>query len=254
MGVRQALGSGGGDPTALGYDLDTVPGCSTVFYPGPHVTNGHAMLSRNYDFPTATYAELTGGKPVPGARAMTADPFVLETDPDKGYRALYVSSYDLLGGCIDGMNEKGLVVALLADDNAENRLPSRGPGLNEITLTRYLLDRCATAKEARAALKDVEFHYSFTPCHYIVGDRSGDSFVWELTPDLKERSVVDGAGRPQIVTNHRISKFGTKDLPEGNSFDRYRRLQSEIDKLGLKLSPSAVRETNLCVAVPASVP
>jgi len=252
-GVAQVLKTSGADPTVLAYNLDVAPGCSTVFYPGSSVTNGHDMLSRNYDFPTSTYAQLTGRSPSPGARPMTADPFVLEIAPDKGYRSLFVASYDLLAGCIDGMNEKGLAVALLADDNAESRHPSTGPGLTEITLTRFLLDRCATAKEARAMLKDVDFRYSFTPCHYIVCDKSGDSFVWELTPDLKERTVVDGADRPQIVTNHRLSKFGTTDLPQGNSFDRYRKLDAEIQKQGGKLSPEAVRSTNLCVAVPPSV-
>ncbi|MBS1715390.1 MAG: linear amide C-N hydrolase [Armatimonadetes bacterium] len=251
-GVASVFKQSGADPTVLAYDMDVAPGCSTVFYPGASVSNGHSMMSRNYDFPTATYAQLTGRTASPGARAMTADPFVLEVVPDKGYRSLYVASYDLLGGCIDGINEKGLAVALLADDNAESRHPSSGPGLNEITLTRFLLDRCASAKEARAMLQDVEFRYSFTPCHYIVGDKSGDSFVWELTPDLKERTVVDGKGLPQIVTNHRLSKFGTSGLPQGNSFDRYRKLESEIQRQGGKLSPDAVRSTNLCVAVPPS--
>lgn len=252
-GVAKTYGAKGQDTTALGYDMDVEPGCSTVFYPGSSVTNGHSMLSRNYDFPTAKYAELTGRKAPAGARAMTADPYVFEVHPKKGYASLFVCAYDLLGGCVDGINEKGLAVALLADDMAEERIPTRGPGLSEVTVPRFLLDRCATAKEARKLLDGIEYHYSFTPCHYIVCDASGDSFVWELSPDLSKRYVVDGGGKPQIVTNHRLSKYGAKDLPQGNSFDRYKRLQSEISGKGGKLSPEDVRTTNLCVAVPATV-
>src|ERR1044072_8397085 len=51
-GARQALGARPGlDATTISYDMDFQPGCSVVYYPGSSVTNGHAMLSRNYDFP-----------------------------------------------------------------------------------------------------------------------------------------------------------------------------------------------------------
>src|ERR1041385_1138456 len=53
-------GENGFDPTSLGYDLNVRPGCSVVFYPMNSVAGGHAMLSRNYDFPTGTYSEITG--------------------------------------------------------------------------------------------------------------------------------------------------------------------------------------------------
>jgi hypothetical protein len=236
---------------ALAYNLDVKPGCSVVFYPGSHITNGHAMLSRNYDFPTGSYAEILGQPKPAKARSMTGDPYVLEIVPDKGFASLYIASYDLLIGCIDGINEKGLSVALLADDVSEKQAPQPGIGLNEISMTRFLLDRCATAKEARAALKDIAFSYSFTPCHYMIADASGDSFVWEISPDLKRRMAVDGKGKPQIVTNHLISDFGTDKLPEGNSFDRYRALQAEIAKRG-QHTPEQASTNNLCVAVPTN--
>ncbi|MBS1724460.1 MAG: linear amide C-N hydrolase [Armatimonadetes bacterium] len=238
------------DTTELPYDMGFAPACSTVFYPGSSVKNGHAMLSRNYDFSLATYAELTGRKAKPGQRAMTADPYVIESRPKDGYASLYVCAYDLLAGCIDGINEKGVAVALLADDMAESHVPTTGPGLTEVTLTRFVLDRCASAKEARKLLESAAYHYSFVPCHYMVCDASGDSFIWEISPDLKQRWMVPGEGKPQIVTNHRVSKYGTAKLPDGNSFDRFRRLQQEIAKKGGLLTPDEVRETNLCVAVP----
>jgi hypothetical protein len=243
-------GSDGFDPSALGYNLDLNVGCSVVFYPPANVTNGHAMLSRNYDFPTGTFAKFVGAPPVEGARSMTGDPYLIEMRPDKGYASLYMGSYDLLGGCIDGMNEKGVAVALLADDVSPNKQPSLNIGLRELTLTRYVLDRCATAKEARSLLANLPYHYMFIPCHYIICDARGDSFVWEVTADGKQRFIVDGKGKPQIATNHLLSKFGTENLPEGNSFDRFRRLTSEVSSRKAKVTPIEVLTINHCVAVP----
>lgn len=246
---RRRVGEGGFDPTSLGYDLGRRPGCSVVYYPPSSVSNGHAMVSRNYDFPTGTYSEITGAPPVPGARSMTGDPYVIEAHPDRGYASLYTCAYDLLG-CIDGINEKGVAVALLADDASPERKPSTGTGLSEVTLTRFVLDRCATAAEARRLLRDAPYHYSFIPCHYMICDASGDSFVWEITADLKRRFQVDGGGKPQVVTNHLLGRYGTEKLPEGNTFDRFRRLTHEIADRGARVTPDEVRTINQCVAVP----
>jgi hypothetical protein len=242
-------GEGGFDPTSLSYNLAGRPGCSVVYYPPSSVSNGHAMLSRNYDFPTGTYSEITGAPAVPGARSMTGDPYVIEAHPDRGYASLYTCAYDLLG-CVDGVNEKGLAVALLADDASPEKTPSVGAGLTEVTLTRFVLDRCATAAEARRLLRTAPYHYSFTPCHYMIGDASGDSFIWEITPDLKNRFQVDGSGSPQVVTNHLVSRYGTEKLPQGNTFDRFRRLSHEIAERRSRVTPDEVRTINQCVAVP----
>jgi penicillin V acylase-like amidase (Ntn superfamily) len=255
QGVAEAFGrraaENGFDPTVLLYNAAVVPGCSTVYYPGACVTTGHAMLSRNYDFSTDRYAELIGRQAPAGTRPFTADPYVIEVHPDRGHAALYVCAYNLLAA-IDGINEKGLAVALLADDSSPRIEPPRtdGTGVAELTMVRYLLDRCATAKEAREVLAAVPYSWSFVPCHYIVGDASGDSFVWEIAPDLTRRFVVDGGGAPQVVTNHLLSRF-PGELPQGNSFDRYRRLQARIREIGPKLTPEQVASTNACAAVPA---
>jgi len=51
-------------------------------------------------------------------------------------------------------NEKGLAVALLADDESTSLRPSMTPqaGVNEIHIMRYILDTCATAGEAKEVL------------------------------------------------------------------------------------------------------
>jgi penicillin V acylase-like amidase (Ntn superfamily) len=240
------------DYTSLPIDMSLNPACSVVFYPGSSVTNGHAMFSRNYDFPKASYGQLTRRGGDPNARSMTGDPYVIEMHPTKGYASLYTCAYDLLGGAVDGVNSKGVCVALLADDMSRERTRgTAGFGLSEVDLPRFVLDRAASAKEARKLLNNVPYFATFTPCHYIIGDASGDSFIFEVAADGKHY-ILDGGGKPQIVTNHSIAEYGTKNLPAGNSFDRYRALQKEIEAKG-KFSPEEVKTNNFCVAVPTNV-
>jgi len=237
------------DVTSLPIDLSMEPMCSVVFYPGANVSNGHAMISRNYDFPKASYSQLTRRPEVKGERSMTGDPYVIEMHPDHGYASLYTCAYDLLGGAIDGVNEKGVSVALLADDMSQTRTRGNGFGLSEVDLPRFVLDECASAAEARQKLKDVPYYATFTPCHYIIGDATGDSFIFEVGGDGKHY-IIDGGHKPQIITNHSIAEYGTANLPQGNSFDRYRRLQEELAKRNNKFTPTEVKEINYCVAVP----
>jgi hypothetical protein len=255
-GVAAAYGVAymqGSDPTSVPFDLDLKPGCSVVYYPGSSVKNHHAMLSRNYDFPKARYAELRGQEAPAGARSMTGDPYVIEMYPDQGFASLYTCAYDLVGGAIDGVNAKGVTVALLADDMSKTRTRGRvGYGLSEVDLPRFVLDHCATAQEARQALKELPYYSTFVPCHYIIGDAGGDSFIFEVGQDGRHY-MIPGSGKPQIVTNHSIAEYGTTGLPEGNSFDRYRRLQAELVKRKGKVSPADVKEINYCVAVPSGV-
>jgi predicted choloylglycine hydrolase len=255
LGVRDVYGMVKGvtnDVTSLPIDMSFKPGCSVIYYPGSSVTNGHAMFSRNYDFPKASYGELTRRGTVPGARSMTGDPFVIEMHPNRGYASLYTCAYDLVGGAVDGVNSRGVCVALLADDMSKSRTRGvPGFGLSEVDLPRFVLDRCASAQEARRLLKDVPYFATFTPCHYIIGDANGDSFIFEVAADGKHY-IIDGNGRPQIVTNHSIAEYGTTNLPQGNSFDRYRMLEKEIGAKR-KFTPLEVKENNFCVAVPKNV-
>ncbi len=60
-------------------------------------------------------------------------------------------------------------------------------GLAEQQVVRYLLDTCASAEEAKEALLLAKHYYFFTPCHFMVADRSGAAFVWEHSPRATAR-------------------------------------------------------------------
>ena len=213
-GVADHFGLDPADPTVtldwLGtYDLPA--GCSVGFYPGAWTKDGHALLSRNFDFPTATFTQIVGLPPLPNERPLAADPWVIELHPDQGYASIAIGIMDLMGA-MDGINEAGLAVALLADNETPDPEPTGSPqvGLAEQQVVRYLLDTCATIEEAKEALLLAKHYYFFTPCHFMVADRSGRSFVWEHSPRRNREVIVEpdpAADGRLVCTNHLLHRW-----------------------------------------------
>jgi hypothetical protein len=105
-----------------------------------------------------------------------------------------------------------LTVALLADNETPEPEPTGAPqvGLSEQQVVRYLLDTCATVDEAIDALRIAKHYYFFTPCHFVVADRSGRSFVWEHSTRRNHEVVVelDPAVNGRLVcTNHLLHRW-----------------------------------------------
>ncbi len=221
------------------YDLPA--GCSVAFYPGTGTKDGHGLLSRNFDFPTATFTQLVGLPPLADERPLGADPWVVELHPDEGYASIVVGIMDVMGG-MDGINEAGLTVALLADNETPEPEPTGRPqvGLSEQQVVRYLLDTCATVDEAKEALLMAKHYYFFTPCHFLVADRSGASFVWEHSPRRNHEVIVDADPRSHgrlVCTNHLLhqwpdpSRLPADDGPIGTAALTYHRWRTLTDSL-----------------------
>ena len=230
--------------------LGAPPGCSVAWLPS--TASGHPTLSRNYDFPTGTLTEILGSEAQPGELPMTARPYVVETHPtDGGPSCLFLCAYELLGGCIDGVNSEGLVVALLAIDEPVGGDPTLAPavGVNEIQLLRFLLETCASTAEAREALLAAKYSYMFLPCHFLVADAGGDSFVFERTANADH--LVEGGGDVQVVTNHLLhGRTSLDDLPADDgpsaTYARARRLTAAVaGRSGL--SPADIKAAHACV-------
>jgi hypothetical protein len=244
----------GHDFSALGYLLGPM-GCSVVFYPPSSTRGGHGVLSRNYDFTVGT---LMGTAPPAGTPGATGEPYILELHPDKGHASLAICSYDLLGGVLDGINSAGLTVAVLADDELmqTHDMQATGAaqvGFNEIQILRFLLDTCATVEDAKLALMSATTYYSFLPCHYIVGDREGNSFVWEWSHARNKQYIIAGDGQPQVTTNFMLHKYlATQALPTENStfgsFNRYRNLLGRISREQGHCTPEFMKTNNRSVA------
>jgi hypothetical protein len=238
----------------LFYNWD-VPGCSNVFYPPKHTATGHATLSRNYDFSTGTVFELLGRSAPPGALMATSRPFLIESRPEKGHASLCMTSYELLGGCIDGVNEHGVAVALLALPEVlagpGTYRPGRrnGVGLLELHVPRFVLETCSTAEEARHALARAPQFYVTVPCHYLISDRRGDAFVWAhaARPDRPIR--IDGtAGQPLAITNHLPEHLLADVPPRTESVARLEKLCAAVEAAGPQPDSAAIRRAAESVA------
>ncbi len=238
----------------LTFNLDLSAGCSIVFYPPGYTDSGHAVLSRNYDFTTGTYAQLMGAPSPPGARPMTADVYVMEIYPDTGYASLSVCAYELLSGCLDGVNSAGLTVGLAANYDPEDEPRPAGdwrPGLSEIEIGRFLLDTCRNVDEATTRLANLVPYYRWVPCHYLIGDRSGRSVVWAYSADGQRQYTTPGRGQPQILTNHPLYREQLATPADDGSSDsraRYARLQQNVTAVPQKRSLADVKRANASVA------
>jgi hypothetical protein len=238
-------------------------GCSVVYYPPATTAQGSAYLSRNFDFSIGTIADVLGIPSTEATEPMVRHPYVLELHPtDGGYASIALHAYDLLSGTLDGMNEAGLVVSIMADEEAMGQIyefhpgPPRAIGLHELQVMRYLLDTCATAAEAQQALLHLNQYYQLVPCHYIVGDRHGNSFVYEHSTGRNVQHIIDGNGRPQAVTNFQLHRHHTRgSMPgdrltfETNAFWRYARLEERIQQPGARFTEAGMKATNYCVGV-----
>ena len=224
-------------------DLPPRPGCSNAFYPPNRTATGHTYLSRNYEFSTGTFADVVGieldAETRSQMKAMMGEPYIMEWNPtDGGYASWAMHVIDVLGGAFDGINSAGLAVALMADEEAMGSLyePHQGfvraVGVGELQIVRLLLDTCATVDEAKHTLLSIKQYYEYVPCHYIIADASGRSFVYENSTGRNQSIIVDGGGEPQVCTNHQIYHHEINGVPEltleTNSQWRFATLQDQV--------------------------
>ena len=145
-------------------------------------------------------------------------------------------------------------IAELGPNLEEHPGPPRAIGLHELQVMRLLLDTCATADEAKAALLTVKQYYAFVPCHYVVADKAGSSFIYENSTGRNVQHIIDGTGQPQVVTNFQVHKHPTPDqMPKGaltletNAYWRYQTLVQRISVHGGPFTPDDLKANNACV-------
>ena len=217
------------DVTRLGTPL-AAAACSAVFVPPRRTTSGHPLVSRIFEC-VAPLAQPHRGEPPAASR-----PYVLELHPDDGHASLALCAFDLLGAALDGVNSEGLVVAVASDaESAAAGLEPAGSsvGLDELQVVRTLLDGCATALQAREALLGAKLYYAAYPAHWLVADRHGDAFVFEVSSGRNRVHIVDAAGRPLVATNHLLHRHPFDEaLPRapdpGGTFARWRALATGV--------------------------
>ena len=217
-GVASAFG-GSLDDDGLEYSglrfTDLRAGCSIVHLPPQSTTSKSSVVSRDYDYSTGN---LTFGFLEPGMLHPTARPYLIELHPDRGYPSIAMVSYDLLSGVLDGMNSEGLVVTLAMDDEifASKQIePTHGPsvGLGVLQVLRLLLDTAANVEEAKEILLQTKQYYEYIPCHFLIADRHGKSFVWEYSALHNKEYIIENPGKPLVMTNFTLHKYMDGDHP-----------------------------------------
>lgn len=201
--------------------------CSAVWCSAKLAADGHARVGRNLDFTTLTVSELLGEAPPSGEQPALSRPYVIEMHPDVGSSSLGTAIGDLTG-CLDGINDRGLTVALLADDETPSLRPSGMPqaGLNEMHVLRFLLDACSSAEEAKEALYGAKQYDEWAVAHYLIADDE-QAFVWERDTHNAEH-IVSMDGETLSVTNFLLFREGVSSIPEDlpkntQAHDAYRR-------------------------------
>ncbi|MCL2052471.1 MAG: linear amide C-N hydrolase [Lachnospiraceae bacterium] len=126
----------------------------------------------------------------------------------------------------DGMNEKGLAIALLAVPEAEPPFDESKVTLNTTTAIRLVLDKAATVDEAVDLLRQYNIYFSGEiDCHFLIADASGDSVLAEYYDGNLQ--VVTTSENYQIASN--FIAYNDLNIGEGFSeFERYDTVKSAI--------------------------
>lgn len=183
------------------YSLGMTGGCSAI---AVRTATG-MVVGRNYDF---YYWENRR--------------HLINTKPDSGFSHIGMHE-GLIGGRFDGLNDKGLFISF---NGAGPHPEPASPGMSFHLIVRFLLEKCADAAEAKAALWMLPVK---EPKSYLIVDRN-EAFVVEAHPDRREVRQMERDYL--IVTNHYVHPAMTSYQPEWpNSAARYKKLEESVPLL-----------------------
>src|SRR5665213_93245 len=170
-----------------------VHGCSQAIWLG----DGGPALVRNYDFPLD----------------VVSDRF--ELTAWLGHRVI-AKTQRPWGGCLDGMNEEGLVASMTDGGSG-----AQGLGFSVILIMRYVLETCSRVDQAIAALSRIPVALSQ---NVTLLDRTGQFATLFLGPD-REPTI----SRLPACTNHQeVATRRSTELLAG-SLDRHANILSALD-------------------------
>ena len=210
-------------------------GCSTI---SARTEEGDAVFGRNFDWGTCTA-------------------LIVQTDPTGGYKSVSTVNMDFLNlgldmpeetqmrllsvaspfAPMDGMNEKGLCVAvLMIQDSPGFQQDTEKPDLTTTTAVRLLLDRAADAEEAVELLSQYDMHTSAgMMVHFAIADAAGHSVVVEY---IDNEMVVT---ETPVVTNYYLSPGEKYGIGTEESKIRYAMLEDMLQS-GSSYSMDGIRD------------
>lgn len=187
-------------------------GCSTLSIPSPE---GHALFGRNFDW-------------------NACEALIVQAVPSEGYASISTVNMGFLGSYLDqfpaqartmaalyapldGMNEKGLCVAvLMIQDQASISQDTGKSDLTTTTAVRLLLDRAADVEEALALLEQYDLHSSMgMMVHFALADAGGNSVAVEY---IGNKMVVT---ETPVLTNFYLAEGEKQGVGTAQSHTRY---------------------------------
>lgn len=191
---------------------------------------GEVLYGRNFDFLYAPSLQLFTNPKDGYASVSTVNLSFAGYDEDYLPEGSVLNKFLTLAAPFlpfDGMNEKGLAIALLAVPEAEPPFDSGRVTLNTTTAIRLVLDKAATVDQAVELLRQYNIYFSGgIECHYLIADSSGRSVLVEYYD--KGVQVVEADGDYQIATN--FIAYDGLNIGEGfTEFERYDAVKAEIE-------------------------
>ena len=198
-------------------------GCSTF---NARTPGGEYLFGRNFDNYDAQFA-LVHTRPRHGYESISmVDLSFVGFDRSPFGRALALSAPYLP---LDGMNEKGLAVAVLQLHTAATDQNTEKPDITTTSAIRILLDTCATVTEAIECLSRYDMHSSaHAPYHFQLADASGDSATVEYLDD--KLTVVRNPHGSLCTTNFVLAPGAYFNHGKGQS--RHAALTQALEKTG----------------------
>ncbi len=206
-------------------------GCSAFTIPG---ADGHILMGRNYDFKNDSSAMLVYCTPKNGYKSVALA--ALDNVSANQANASMSTKLACLTApfiCLDGMNEKGVSIAVLTLDSDP---VDQNTGKQKIFTTlaiRMVLDRAATTQEAVDLLRSYDmFATAGRDYHFYITDATGDGRVVEYDPDDAARPLVDT--KMDAITNF-FGMYSDRVEPNqkngiyGHGKERYNAIMEVLD-------------------------
>lgn len=196
--------------------------------------DGNVLMGRNYDFKRDTSAMLVYCEPKDGYKsvAFAALDNISANTPDASMKKK-LATLTAPFICLDGMNEKGVSIAVLTLDSEPVHQNTGKPVIGTTLVIRLILDRAATTEEAVELLNQYDmFATSGRDYHFYITDASGDGRVVEYDCESETREMV--ATPIRSITNF-FGLYKDKVLPNqkngiyGHGKERYDKMEAIFD-------------------------
>ena len=198
-------------------------------------TDQDVLMGRNYDFKNDTSAMLVYCTPKGGYKSVgfAALDNVSANVPDESLKKK-LTALTAPFICLDGMNERGVSIAVLTLDSEPVFQNTGKPVIATTLAIRLVLDRAANTEDAVELLSSYDmFASSGRDYHFYITDASGDSRVVEYDCESDTRELV--ATPIRTITNF-YGLYIDKVLPNqkngiyGHGRERYDAVEEVLNK------------------------